>query len=482
MDTELDQTEAGPAEHVPPVPGVPLAQRRARALLQACLLAADSLLGVLVLILTVRLTREAAWPSAADWLALGPLVPSWLAMLFLGGMYTLRPVRSGLIWVYQTGSSALLGSGVAIFLSFLWHPDLLARRYEYLVATLLAWLGFLVVRLLACRLGPRSLVRERVLVLGTGPRAQKLIRALTDGHNRLGADLIGAVRLAGDDPSPALPCPVVGDLYTCSEVIKREQVNHLVIAPAPPLPNDVVYFAGHCDAAGMCVQAMEKAYEELTWRVAVFETGRAWEATLESVCAGKYASRMKRVLDLCLTVLLLPAALLIIGSCALLIKVFSPGPVFYHQERVGRDGVPFTFSKLRTMVVDAERHTGPVWATAADPRITPIGGFLRKTRIDELPQLFSVLRGHMSLVGPRPERQHFVDQFKHDIPLYENRLMVRPGITGWAQIHHSYDRCRDDVIEKLRYDLYYVRHLSFGLDAQIIVHTIGVMLGRRGAH
>jgi exopolysaccharide biosynthesis polyprenyl glycosylphosphotransferase len=275
---------------------------------------------------------------------------------------------------------------------------------------------------------------------------------------------------------------VVGDLYNCSDVIEREQVNHLVIAPAPPLPNDVVYFAAHCDAVGMCVQSMETAYENLTWRVAVFDTGQAWEASLESVCAGKYATRMKRVLDLCLTVLLLPGALLIIGFCALLIKILSPGPVFYRQERVGRDGVPFTFSKLRTMVVDAEKNTGPVWATAEDPRVTPIGGFLRKSRLDELPQFFSVLRGHMSLVGPRPERQHFVDQFKHDIPLYENRLMVRPGITGWAQIHHNYDRCRDDVIEKLRYDLYYVRHLSFGLDIQVILHTVGVMLGKKGAH
>ena len=127
-------------------------------------------------------------------------------------------------------------------------------------------------------------------------------------------------------------------------------------------------------------------------------------------------------------------------------------------------------------------QTGPVWATADDPRVTPIGRILRKMRIDELPQLFSVLRGDMSLIGPRPERAHFVSQFKKQIPLYEKRLMVRPGITGWAQVHHNYDRCLDDVVEKLRYDLYYIRHLSFSLDLQIIIKTIGVMLGKKGAH
>jgi lipopolysaccharide/colanic/teichoic acid biosynthesis glycosyltransferase len=149
---------------------------------------------------------------------------------------------------------------------------------------------------------------------------------------------------------------------------------------------------------------------------------------------------------------------------------------------VGKDGRVFSFLKLRTMVVDAEKETGPVWATAADPRATPLGRFLRKTRLDELPQLFLVLRGDMSIIGPRPERPFFVQQFMQQIPLYEKRLMVRPGITGWAQIHHNYDRNTDDVIEKLRYDLYYIRHLSFSLDLQIVLRTLGVMVSTKGAH
>jgi len=148
---------------------------------------------------------------------------------------------------------------------------------------------------------------------------------------------------------------------------------------------------------------------------------------------------------------------------------------------VGKDGEEFVFTKLRTMIVDAEKHTGAVWAKKDDPRVTPIGGVLRKLRLDELPQLFSVLRGDMSLVGPRPERPEFVSRFMEEIPFYEKRLLVRPGITGWAQVNHRYDQDIDDVVEKLRYDLYYVRHVNFTLDLQILLRTFWVMIGRKGS-
>ncbi|NLJ34618.1 MAG: sugar transferase, partial [candidate division WS1 bacterium] len=186
--------------------------------------------------------------------------------------------------------------------------------------------------------------------------------------------------------------------------------------------------------------------------------------------------------DVVITLLLLPIAAVIVGICAILIKLFSPGPVFYHQTRVGKDGQHFTFTKLRTMIPDAERDTGPVWATEDDPRITRIGNILRKTRLDEVPQLWQVLTGEMSLAGPRPERPEIVERLRKEIPLYEMRQIVRPGITGWAQVNHKYDASTEDVIEKLRYDLYYIRNLSLGLDLQIVLRTFGVMLGKKGAH
>jgi len=406
------------------------------------------------------------------------LAGCWVLMLFLRQLYTLRPSRPLLFWVEQLLTAlvggALLGAALTYFLA----PQDLLPRSVYLIATCACLPLVGLVRWLGVRLGPEELVRERVLLLGTGVRAAALAEALA-GERR--ATLLGAVALPGETAAAELPCAVLGNLTDCLTLVRRHHVNHLVLTPLPPLTAEVVQCAARADARGVHVASMETAYEELTGRAPVFHVGQSWEASLETVHSSKYATRLKRLVDVVATLLLLPLALLLMGLAALLIKLFSPGPVLYRQERVGRDGRPFTFIKLRTMVVDAEKETGPVWATEDDPRVTPLGRFLRKTRLDELPQLFLVLRGDMSLIGPRPERPHFVKQFEGSIPLYSKRLMVRPGITGWAQIHHNYDRTTDDVIEKLRYDLYYIRHLSFILDLQIILETIGVMLARKGA-
>jgi len=197
--------------------------------------------------------------------------------------------------------------------------------------------------------------------------------------------------------------------------------------------------------------------------------------------ASMYNRYGKRIIEAAIVVLLLPVAVALIAACALLIKILSPGPVFYRQKRVGQDGKLFGLLKLRTMVPDAENTTGPVWATEEDSRVTGIGRLLRRTRLDELPQLFQVLTGEMALIGPRPERPQFVRQLAQDLPFYRIRLNVRPGITGWAQVNHHYDSCFGDVCEKLWYDLYYLRHLSLGLDMAILRRTIGVIIHGTGA-
>ncbi len=196
---------------------------------------------------------------------------------------------------------------------------------------------------------------------------------------------------------------------------------------------------------------------------------------------GLYNKYLKRIVDVAFTLLLVPPAVAVIGVCAVFVKMFMPGPVFYRQERVGHNGERFYLTKLRTMVPDAEERTGPVWAVAGDPRVTPLGRMLRRTRIDELPQLFQVLKGEMSLVGPRPERPHFVSRLAEELPSYLDRLTVRPGITGWAQVNRCSENCFEDIYEKLRYDLYYVRHMSGPLDLEILRRTVGVVLGFGGS-
>jgi lipopolysaccharide/colanic/teichoic acid biosynthesis glycosyltransferase len=164
----------------------------------------------------------------------------------------------------------------------------------------------------------------------------------------------------------------------------------------------------------------------------------------------------------------------------LLIKIDSVGPTFYHQKRVGKNGKEFKIFKLRTMVVDAEKKSGPIWSQKDDPRITRIGRILRRIRLDEIPQFINVLEGHMSIVGPRPERPNFVDEFSKKIPLYKHRLKMKPGITGWAQIKHKYDESLDDVKEKLKYDLYYLENMSLRLDFKIILNTISIVFSAKG--
>jgi len=190
---------------------------------------------------------------------------------------------------------------------------------------------------------------------------------------------------------------------------------------------------------------------------------------------------IKRAFDIVMGLVMSVVVLALTPLIALLIKLDNPGPVYYSQIRVGRRGKEFTLLKFRSMVMDAERKSGAVWAKKDDPRVTKFGRFLRKSHLDELPQFYNVLIGQMSLVGPRPERPKFVEEFKTKIPLYERRLRVRPGITGWAQVRHKYDESIADVAEKTRYDLFYIDHLSLSIDVKILIATALKML-RGGGH
>jgi exopolysaccharide biosynthesis polyprenyl glycosylphosphotransferase len=197
--------------------------------------------------------------------------------------------------------------------------------------------------------------------------------------------------------------------------------------------------------------------------------------------AGQLTASLKRLSDIIICCILLVAMLPLMALTVLAVKIDSPGPMLYRQQRVGQFGRPFTLFKFRSMAADAEAGGDPLWAQRHDPRVTRVGRFIRGTRIDELPQLVNVLRGEMSLVGPRPERPHFVEQLDRAIPFYRQRAYVKPGVTGWAQINFPYGASVEDAREKLSYDLYYVKHRSVLLDAFILLATIRVVLLREGA-
>jgi exopolysaccharide biosynthesis polyprenyl glycosylphosphotransferase len=204
----------------------------------------------------------------------------------------------------------------------------------------------------------------------------------------------------------------------------------------------------------------------------IFSDGFRKSVTLETA---------KRLSDLALAIVGLVLAAPLMALSALALKLTSPGPVLYSQRRVGKDNEPFTIYKFRSMRVDAEAGTGAVWSRENDPRVTPVGRLLRRTRIDELPQLWNVLKGDMSFVGPRPERPEFVADLTKRIPFYGQRHVVRPGLTGWAQVRHSYGSTIDDAQEKLQYDLFYIKHMSMAFDIYIILDTVKTVLVRRGS-
>jgi sugar transferase (PEP-CTERM system associated) len=203
--------------------------------------------------------------------------------------------------------------------------------------------------------------------------------------------------------------------------------------------------------------------------------------TTQGFAASRLAAALKRLSDVILSICMLVLLLPLMALTALAIKIDSPGPIFYRQKRVGQFDEPFTLYKFRSMTADAEAGGKPLWAQRQDPRITRVGRFIRATRIDELPQLANVLRGQMALVGPRPERPHFVEQLARAIPFYRHRAYVKPGVTGWAQINFPYGASVEDAREKLAYDLYYVKHRSMLLDVFILLSTVRVVLLREGA-
>lgn len=232
--------------------------------------------------------------------------------------------------------------------------------------------------------------------------------------------------------------------------------------------------------AGIEVREREEIYEQVTGRIAVGAMRPSYLIFNEGFRRHPWAALVKRSVDVVVSIVMLLILWPIMLGTALAVRLTSPGPVLFTQERVGQDGRPFVLMKFRSMRADAEKLSGPVWASEDDPRITPFGKFMRKTRLDELPQLFNVLAGSMSLVGPRPERQHFVDQLAARIPYFQLRHIVKPGVTGWAQISYPYGNTEEDALHKLQYDLFYIKNYSVLFDLSILISTIKTVVLRRG--
>jgi len=236
----------------------------------------------------------------------------------------------------------------------------------------------------------------------------------------------------------------------------------------------------NCYEHGYPIQPMQLLYEQTLGQIPVRHLGQQWFLDPFNTTSSLSYRAGKRLMDITLSVLGLAVFIVIFPFIALAIYLDSQGPIFYSQERVGKGGKVFHVLKLRSMMPNAEGQGKAVWASRADPRITRLGVFLRRTRLDEVPQLLNVLKGEMSIIGPRPERPQFVAELQEQIPFYRTRLSVAPGLTGWAQIKYGYGSSVEDALIKLQYDLYYIKHQSLMLDLLISLRTINVILALKG--
>jgi sugar transferase (PEP-CTERM system associated) len=323
--------------------------------------------------------------------------------------------------------------------------------------------------------------RSTVLIIGTGPLARALAAEILL-YPQLGLSVRGFV---DDDPAlqgVSIVNPrVIGLTKNLEAIVSEERIDHVVVEVQDRrgrLPiNDLLKLK----MRGVGIEEATSLYERVTGKVAVENLKPSWMIFNEGFKVSRAVELHKRVISFAVGCLLLVLVLPFLPLLALLIKLDSRGPVFFKQERVGHHGKIFTLWKFRSMRQDAEKNTGPVWSSQKDGRVTRVGRLLRRTRLDELPQLYNVLKGDMSLVGPRPERPHFVAQLSAVIPFYHLRHSTRPGLTGWAQINYRYGQSVEDAMEKLQYDLFYIKNMSWLLDCVIVFDTVKTVLIRQGS-
>jgi sugar transferase (PEP-CTERM system associated) len=310
--------------------------------------------------------------------------------------------------------------------------------------------------------------------------ADRLISELE--KNNPGYKILGYV---DDRPSEAISLNngfrVLGKSQQLQEIVAVNHASTIVVALTErrgTLPMQAIM---DCKLRGVRVEDWPGFYEKLTGKIVVQNLRPSWLIFSDGFTRTRFTRLVKRVFDLVLSILFLAVGWPVFLFVAIAIKLDTPGPVLLRQERVGERGRTFTLLKFRTMVENAETLTGPVWATEKDPRITRVGRWLRKIRLDEFPQILNVIKGEMSFIGPRPERPHFVTQLQGKIPYYAQRHTIKPGITGWAQVRYSYGATFEDAEEKLQYDLYYVKNMSLFLDMLILLYSIQVVLFGKGA-
>ena len=423
----------------------------------------------------------------------------WLGMFAFFGLYRKWLLESRLLQAFVVLKAVFFGIMMVMvalfgieFLARLFSPAAHPQSFLYgsRVNLVMVYGGLLVTGVVFCRMVVLWFLRQllangfgadRLLVLGASDLGASIVQDLHSSPS-LGQRVVGFMdeRASVMSAKPFCGLPILGKYSDLPKIVKREGANGIVIAHESSSIREVLRVLDWVAELPIHIYVVPDLYDVVAGH---FKGNLVHGIDLQELFAFNMAPwqvQVKRLMDIVVAGLLLAVTSPMLLLTTIVIKLDSKGPVFYSQERVGLYGRQFMVHKFRTMRIDAEKG-GPQWATKNDPRITRIGKFLRRTRIDEIPQLWCVLKGDMSMVGPRPERQHFVEKLREQIPFYMFRLKMKPGLTGWAQVRHSYDTSIEDVEKKLKYDLYYFENMSILLDLQILVRTVWVVLSGKGA-
>ena len=412
----------------------------------------------------------------------GTQVVSFAACLFAinsaSGLYESAPRGSAGRAVARALAVLLIALPLA-YIIFGLLPESLTNR-QSVQMSMMAGVSALVLRRAYLSHSAAVSGRTRILIFGAGTAAQVVGETLR--ANDPNALIVGYVP-GPNERQPAVPLHQILALNgTLPDLARRLNVDEIVVALTERRSGSMpLRQLLDCKVSGIKVYDLNTHFEKTLGQIRVDFLSASWLIFGDGFNQGTWRTAVKRVFDIVSASLLCLLASPVMLLAAIAIKLESRGPVLYRQERVSLNGRPFSIAKFRSMRADAEMDGKPQWAAANDNRVTRVGQFIRRVRIDELPQLFNVLCGDMSLVGPRPERPFFVEQLTQDIPFYALRHSVKPGVTGWAQVRYHYGSTVEDSLEKLQYDLYYVKNHTLFLDLMVLLETVGVVLTGKGA-
>ncbi len=394
------------------------------------------------------------------------------------GLYQRDPQEGEWGYFPRLGASFLVGL-LLMSLAFQVAPFLAVASAAFVPAFSLAVVGVTVVRLLYLRWSDTRVATRRILVLGAGKPALKLEALAAQANGRRALEIVGYLPIDGAPETAGVR--VLADVASVEATARRYDIDEIVVAVRDrraclPLTDLLA-----CKLKGVKVVDLSTFLERESGRLEIDGLNPGWLVFSDGFQQSPYKRVLKRAFDVAASGAVLLLAWPIMLVTALLIHLEDQGPIFYRQERVGEDGHTFKLIKFRSMRIDAEGNGVPQWAKQNDDRVTRTGRIIRKIRVDELPQVFNVLKGEMSFVGPRPERPYFVNQLNRSVPYYACRHAVKPGITGWAQVRYPYGASVEDAVQKLQYDLYYVKNNSLFLDVIILFQTLRVLVSTDGA-